>query len=1239
MKLFKNYSVHVSLFFSRRYWHYFSFAILVFISGKLTGQITIEDQEYCGPGFVTFISNDPGCELYEWTFENDNQIINTGCTFTTPEIALNRSYNVSNGISQDVIVQAIDTCVSNSCNTTGELLLDIDFDTGTDNGPALAPGITSLNFNNNAQNPGTQLDGSQYAIVSTTAGLNFGWWGNSGSQEILDNTPGDVNGKMLVVNAATNSAEFYRVAVDDVCPSSFYVFSASFINVLNTSGSPCGANEIPFDVNFRIEDNAGNILGSEATGQVFGSNTLPTWRQIDFKFYIPSDVTEIELVLVNNIGGDCGNDLAIDDIQLQQCQPDFLVLSSEDVCLGSGTTLRSSAGPELTTSVFQWQKSTDGGLVWEDVVDATADTVFVADNDIEVTDSYRLSATNQIDFNTTGCVIFTEPISITRAELPSLLLDDLSICSGETFVNASFTIDGDTPDVFGIDWNTIANNSGLSDIPFGASLPASPLVINGFGAVQAGGYEGDFIIENTTSGCRDTVPISANVRQKPDITQFACGSFETVEASDFGFGNNTTGNTSSADLSAKFGLEPGSIIVDANNVSVDNSGLLMTLNGGVPNKSTFTFSGTRAVKTKATHGPIQTSSGTTGRDGVISEDLIPQVFTGNLNSPFTANSEGNEYFIPNVTGTSVNLGTQIWESSDFTTGLSFYTVGLLETNIISLELCPQVALEACDSLVLPVISGSTLSSPLYYTAPNQGGTALNADDVLTTNGTYYVFDEVNSCTDEERFTVEILSTPEFNIVNERTSCDSLVLGSITGSNLSSDLTYFTNLNGGLPALAVGENVFSSTKLYVFDEVIGQDIVCGAQDSVEIQILRKPIIQAFADTPVCGAYLLEEIMGSNLTATRSYFQFPNGGLPQFMPGDQISNTTTLYAFNEVGSGLSCFSEEAITITVTQGPILEIIDDESVCDQFVLPPIEGTNLTTNRSYFTMPDGNGQSLEEGSQINETQTLYAYDPGNSSGDCEAEQSFLVTVLETPIISSIASDTTICQESSVDIFISASPAEQLNWFSIPDSPNTPISSSPSLEVRQSGGYYAVLSNGACVVTSDTVDVELIEVSVTASAAPSEICVGEMSELTTASTNADSITWFNLSDNSFVFGTEQIVSPNRTTIYSVVALSSSGCKDSTNIQVKVVSPLVAPNVFTPNGDGENDTFVIQGIETLPDAIVRVFNRWGVLIYETSNYSANEWDAKNAPDGVYYYLIEFNAKNQANNHTGVIHVLH
>ncbi|GGI28633.1 hypothetical protein GCM10008119_33620 [Pedobacter mendelii] len=69
----------------------------------------------------------------------------------------------------------------------------------------------------------------------------------------------------------------------------------------------------------------------------------------------------------------------------------------------------------------------------------------------------------------------------------------------------------------------------------------------------------------------------------------------------------------------------------------------------------------------------------------------------------------------------------------------------------------------------------------------------------------------------------------------------------------------------------------------------------------------------------------------------------------------------------------------------------------------------------------------------------------------------------------------------------------------------------------------------------------------------------------------------------------------------------------------VPNELKIPNVFTPNGDGKNDTFEIVGIEAYDNAAITIYNRWGNEVYKNPNYK-NNWDGYGLNEGTYYYLI-------------------
>jgi gliding motility-associated-like protein len=91
-----------------------------------------------------------------------------------------------------------------------------------------------------------------------------------------------------------------------------------------------------------------------------------------------------------------------------------------------------------------------------------------------------------------------------------------------------------------------------------------------------------------------------------------------------------------------------------------------------------------------------------------------------------------------------------------------------------------------------------------------------------------------------------------------------------------------------------------------------------------------------------------------------------------------------------------------------------------------------------------------------------------------------------------------------------------------------------------------------------------------------------------------------------------------------VVCNGRGC-DTAMVRIWVQCPTVrVNNGFSPNGDGINDSFTIEGLENYPNHKLQVFNRWGTEIYNAVQYKGNWegfWDNTNLPEGTYFYILD------------------
>jgi gliding motility-associated-like protein len=101
-------------------------------------------------------------------------------------------------------------------------------------------------------------------------------------------------------------------------------------------------------------------------------------------------------------------------------------------------------------------------------------------------------------------------------------------------------------------------------------------------------------------------------------------------------------------------------------------------------------------------------------------------------------------------------------------------------------------------------------------------------------------------------------------------------------------------------------------------------------------------------------------------------------------------------------------------------------------------------------------------------------------------------------------------------------------------------------------------------------------------------------------------------------------SPPTDFTYMLTIISDKGCTASDDVFVKLLKDLVIPNIFSPNGDGVHDRWVIDYLESYPGCVVQIYNRYGQMVQRFVNYTT-PWDGKingkDAPIGTYYYIID------------------
>ncbi|MDQ6845401.1 MAG: T9SS type A sorting domain-containing protein [Bacteroidota bacterium] len=232
--------------------------------------------------------------------------------------------------------------------------------------PNSSPDITGYTY----QATGNLTAHASYRIINNSH-QNTGWHTST------DHT-GNNYGKMFVANGYTETFYKHVITRSQGFPQGSY--SASFYAM---SLDPLGSCTAPLltSLSIRLEylDASNNwvpLAGSPYTAPDLAQTANPTWIQISSLFMMPSTgnflVTSVRYFIRDATPGGCGNDFAIDDINLSLCSSggpapvEFLNINARQK--GSGVSVDWSTSQEFNSNYFEIEKSADGNSTWSYVV-------------------------------------------------------------------------------------------------------------------------------------------------------------------------------------------------------------------------------------------------------------------------------------------------------------------------------------------------------------------------------------------------------------------------------------------------------------------------------------------------------------------------------------------------------------------------------------------------------------------------------------------------------------------------------------------------------------------------------------------------------------------------------------------------------------------------------------------------------------------------------------------------------
>lgn len=149
-----------------------------------------------------------------------------------------------------------------------------------------------------------------YSFNTRTANCFEAKW----HQVTEDHTPGDENGKMMIVNASEKSGDFFIMTITGLKPGAQYRISSWFTNICKYA-SGCVPTPTVIEITVHAND---KIISSFKTGEIKQAD-VPQWQNFSGEFVMAANTDVISLQMKDLTPGGCGNDFALDDIEINLC--------------------------------------------------------------------------------------------------------------------------------------------------------------------------------------------------------------------------------------------------------------------------------------------------------------------------------------------------------------------------------------------------------------------------------------------------------------------------------------------------------------------------------------------------------------------------------------------------------------------------------------------------------------------------------------------------------------------------------------------------------------------------------------------------------------------------------------------------------------------------------------------------------------------------------------------------------
>jgi gliding motility-associated-like protein len=589
--------------------------------------------------------------------------------------------------------------------------------------------------------------------------------------------------------------------------------------------------------------------------------------------------------------------------------------------------------------------------------------------------------------------------------------------------------------------------------------------------------------------------------------------------------------------------------------------------------------------------------------------------------------------IGNSTNSGPNVIVTAIPNSPIGTGTVIGTVGTC-TNIASFTVIaipnPVIAVTSASMCLGTSATLNASGATTYVWSPGNTLNQTTGSSVIAnpSNSTVYsvVGTSLNCNSTTQTGTVDVVANPVIVIAPVTpTICAGGSIGlSAFGAN------NYTWAPSNSLNTAFGANVIASPTITTNYIVIGEAATCTSTAMRQVQVIQLPTLQAICDNSVI---CLGDKTNINANGANSYTWNPPHGLSSGSSNFVVANPTSSMNYTLIGTNGVCTASLSVPIIVLQKPVLNLTTSA--------PRICFGNKSTifasgAQTYSWEPMADTTVANYAIVSPSVTTNYTVTGVNFTGTvgCAFTKEIQVEVVP-QVTASVSNSVVICEGQSVRL--SAGGSNTYLWAPGVGLNNQTVAqpyASPNITTE----YTVYVSNGVYCSSKATVLVKVNPMPVVDAGPDLKFNSDEPMYLDAKGTGT--LTWV-MGDGILCH-----VCPNsqfmtkQSGVYQIRAVNEFGCtaEDFVNIEVTNEYSIYIPNVFTPNFDDKNDTFLVYGVG-ISDISVTIFDRWGEQIYHDENQTKG-WDGvykdEIAKNDVYIYLVKYTALD-GKKHTKTGHV--